>query len=85
MKNNGILYGDSNKISWSYVQKLEAYNSSQFPRYCPRLTHNHVYLQAFKEMNVAKAAHVSKLLYNIRDFLDMALSNPARYHKKVTF
>ena len=85
MKNNGTLYGDNNKIPWSYVQKLEAYNSSQFRRYCPRLTHNHVYLQAFKEMNVAKAAHVSKLLYNIRNFLDMALSNPARYHKKVTF
>ena len=68
MKNNGFLDGDGNKISWSHVQKLEAYNSSQFPRYCPRLTHNHVYLQAFKEMNVAKAAQVSKLLYNIKNF-----------------
>ena len=67
MKNNGFLDGDGNKISWSYVQKLEAFNSSQFPRYRPGLTHNHEYLQAFKEMNVAKAAYVSKLLYNIRD------------------
>ena len=31
MKNNGFLDGDGNKISWSYVQTLEAYNSSHFP------------------------------------------------------
>ena len=82
MKNNGFYDGDGNKISWSYVQTLEAYNSSQFPTYCPRLTHNHVYLQAIKEMNVAKAAQVSKLLYNIKNFQDMALPNPAGYHNK---
>ena len=41
----------------------------KFPRYCPRLTHNHI----FEEMNVAKAAQVSKLLYNIKNFQDMAL------------
>ena len=31
MKNNGFLDGDGKKISWSYVQTLEAYNSSQIP------------------------------------------------------
>ena len=35
----------------NYVQKIEAYNSSQFPTYCPRLTYSHVYLQALKDLN----------------------------------
>ena len=82
MKNNRFLDGDGNEISWSYVQKLKAYNPSQFPRYCPRLTQSHVCLQALKEMNGAKAAQVSKLLYNIKNFQDMALPNPAGYHNK---
>ena len=33
IKNNRFHDGDGNEISWSYGQKLEAYNSSQFPRY----------------------------------------------------
>ena len=66
----------------NYVQKLEAYNSSQFPTYCPTLKYSHVYLQALKEMNVAKAVQVSKLLYNVKNFQDMALPNPAGYHNK---
>ena len=48
----------------SYVQKLETYNSTQFSVYC--LTHHRAYPPAFKEMNVAKATWVSKLLHNCK-------------------
>ena len=61
----------------NYVQKLEAYNSLQFPTYCPRLTYSHVYLQALKGI-------MSKLLYNVKNFQDMALPNPVCFHNKKT-
>ena len=88
LSKNGFVDDEGVKVNWGYIQTLESINSSHFPRYCPRLTHHHVNLQPFKEMNVSKAAQVLSQSVSVglnmlvdQGKLPVAARNTARFCK----